>query len=130
MRCRGSNGDAGDYCRGRARRGAQARPVMKTGTPNPPPPKAKQCLLSQCQTARDDLALDINLAGERTGDQILPMLLDAGVVVIVVSGSIDAAMQASLIRAGAFDCLAKPFTLPRLQQAVAAAQATTTALAR
>jgi CheY-like chemotaxis protein len=76
--------------------------------------------------------LDINLPGERTGDQILPMLLDAGAVVIVVSGSIDSAMAARLIEAGAFDCLAKPFTLPRLQQAVAAAQASRTprALAR
>lgn len=66
--------------------------------------------------------LDICMPGELTGDQILPMLVGAGVTVIIVSGSIDDPLQARVLQTGAFDFVAKPFTLARLQEAVAAAE--------
>ena len=66
--------------------------------------------------------LDIRMPGPLTCDEILAAIVAGGVPVIVVSGSIDEAMQAHLREAGAFDLLAKPFTLPRLRQAVAAAE--------
>ena len=83
---------------------------------------AKQALEVMRTTRPEIVLLDIRMPGEMTGDQALPYFVEAGCVVLVVSGSIDLETEPKLLEAGAFEFIAKPFDLHRLTKSISAAR--------
>jgi DNA-binding NtrC family response regulator len=83
---------------------------------------ARQALDVMRATRPEIVLLDIRMPGEMRGDQALPYFVEAGCVVLVVSGSIDLATEPQLLEAGAFEFIAKPFDLNRLTTSITAAR--------
>lgn len=70
----------------------------------------------------DTVVLDITMPGP-DGTEVLGRLraLDPTVSVVMLTGNDDESLARQLLRAGAFDYVAKPFQLHRLEQVIAAA---------
>ena len=70
----------------------------------------------------DTVVLDITMPGP-DGAEVLGRLraLDPTVSVVMLTGNDDESLARQLLRAGAFDYVAKPFQLHRLEQVIAAA---------
>ncbi|HXU89600.1 MAG TPA: response regulator [Methylomirabilota bacterium] len=83
-----------------------------------------QALVMAAARRPDAVLLDITMPGP-DGAQVLARLraLDPTVSVVMLTGSHDEALARRLLRAGAFDYVAKPFRLEVLERVVVAAVA-------
>ncbi len=83
-----------------------------------------QALLMAAARRPDAVLLDITMPGP-DGEAVLARLraIDPTVSVVMLTGSDDEALARRLLRAGAFDYVAKPFQLEVLERVIAAAVA-------